>query len=273
MGTSKQTYIMSGILASAVMFSGSPSLESPLKDSVEAMALADIQAEACTGLCNHEPSSETSMGRFLEQEIAERVELVSNRPWTKVSRIRFARELARAIAQASYEHGVDPFLLLAMVEVESRYNTMAVGTVGERGLMQIKPSTARGIVPKGAAEFECDLHEISCNVLTGARYISMLEIQTDKRNLEFSTHKDRRQFVLRSYNLGPARAYKLAIETEIALSEDDDRQPAEQTASQAKPASPSYAEKISFRASRFQTRYLQSATSPKEVVTTVALAN
>lgn len=273
MGTSKQTYMMSGILASAVMFSGSPSLESPSKDSAEALALADIQAEACTGLCNHEPVSETSMGRFLEEEIAERVELVSNRTWTKVSRIRFSRELARAIAKASYEHGVDPFLLLAMVEVESRYNTMAVGTVGERGLMQIKPSTARGIVPKDAAEYDCDLHEISCNVSTGARYISKLEVQTDKRRLEFSTLGDRRMFVLRSYNLGPARAYKLTMEPDVALLDDQDRAPAEQAEIQAKPAGPSYAEKISFRAQRFQTRYLQSATSPKQVVTTVALAN
>ncbi len=273
MGTLKQTYIMSGILASAVMLSGSPSLESPLKESAEALALADLQAEACTGLCNHEPTSETAMGRFLEQEIAERVELVSNRTWTKTSRIRFSRELARAIAKASYEHGVDPFLLLAMVEVESRYNAMAVGTVGERGLMQIKPSTARGIVPKDAPEYDCDLHDIGCNVLTGARYISMLETQTDKRNLEFSSTGDRRMFVLRSYNLGPARAYKLAVEAEVALTDDEDRAPAEQTETPTKSVGPSYAEKISFRAGRFQTRYLQSATSPKEVVTTVALAN
>lgn len=239
-------------------------MESPIKDSVHELALTDVQSEACIGLCGHDPISETSMGQFLEQEIAERVELVSNRQWAKVTRIRFARELSRAIAEASYEFGVDPFLILAMVEVESRYNTMAVGTVGERGLMQIRPTTARGIVPQKAAEHDCDLHAIACNILVGARYLAMLENQTDKRDLEFSSTLDRRKFVLRSYNLGPARAYKLALDNSTSEVVDE---------AVGLPSKPTYAEKISFRANRFQTRYLQAATSVKQTVTTVALAN
>lgn len=135
MGSSKQTYIMAGILTSTVVFIGSPSQESPIKQSQIELAAIDSQTEACQGLCGHQPASETALGRFLETEIAERVELVSNKTWTTVARIRFARELSRAIAKASYEHNVDPFVLMAMVEVESRYNTMALGTVGERGLM------------------------------------------------------------------------------------------------------------------------------------------
>lgn len=238
------------------------------------------QSEACDELCGTEPSSSTSMGRFLETQIAERVERVSGKSWTTVQRLKMARELSIAIAEASYEFDLDPFLLLAMVEVESRYNTMAVGTVGERGLMQIRPQTATWIVPVTDKLHGCDLHEVGCNIATGARYLSYLEAQTAKRDLEFENRQAERTFVLRSYNLGPARAYRLAMKQDVEL--DADRAPSSDAVllSAQTPTEPpaiktvtvSYADKISSRASRFQTWYLQAATS-KQVVTTVALAN
>lgn len=224
------------------------------------------QGEGCEGLCGAEPLSATSMGRFLETQIAERAERVSGKSWTKIQRLKIARELSVAIAKASYEFDLDPFLLLAMVEVESRYNIMAVGMVGERGLMQIRPQTAKWIVPVSDKLHDCDLHKVDCNIATGARYLSYLEAQTVKRNLGFKNREAERIFVLRSYNFGPARAYRLAMEQNIALAID--RTPAHSKPSRV---TVSYADKISSRASRFQTWYLQSATS-KQVVTTVALA-
>lgn len=274
MGPSKQSYIMAGFLTSTIVFVGSPSQESPIRQSQSDLAAIDSQAEACQGLCGHQPASETALGRFLENEIAERVELVSNKQWTAVARIRFARELSRAIASASYENDVDPFVLMAMVEVESRYNTKAIGTVGERGLMQIKPSTALGIVPTDAPEHGCDLHNIACNILTGARYLAHLEKQAGKRQMAFSSSVDRQTFVLRSYNLGPARAFKLAIESNQNYAESNsDGQFEVEKVNRAPAQIPTYAEKINFRAKRFQTRYLQAATSNKEAVTTIASAN
>lgn len=236
---------------------------------------SDTDQDACEGLCGTEPSSSTSMGRFLETQIAERVERVSGKTWTKLDRLKMARELSVAIAKASYEFDVDPFLLLAMVEVESRYNKMAVGTVGERGLLQIRPQTAKWIIPVHDELHECDLHEVGCNISTGAKYLGYLETQTAKREIEFESPLAQRAFVLRSYNLGPARAYRLAMEQEVEL--ESDRMPATSEAIATEPASEtptvlSYADKISTRASRFQSWYLQAATS-KQVVTTVALAN
>ncbi len=221
-----------------------------------------------------EPSSSTSMGRFLETHIADRIELVSGKPWTKTARIKMARELSIAIAKASYEFDLDPFLLLAMVEVESRYNTMAVGTVGERGLMQIRPQTAKWIVPVTDELYACNLHQVACNIATGARYLSHLEKQTAKREIEFENRKAERLFILRSYNLGPARAFRIAMEQDVEL--ESERSPAstEESSNVAVPAAniESYADRIAARAARFQARYLQAATS-KQVVTTVALAN
>lgn len=272
--------LLAGTVATLILFVASNSSN----DSQEVLlslnnsaSTSDEAIEACEGLCGAQPSSATSMGRFLETQIAERVERVSGRTWTKLARLKMARELSIAIAKASYEFDLDPFLLLAMVEVESRYNTMAVGTVGERGLLQIRPQTAKWIVPVTDELHECDLHEIACNVATGARYLQYLEVQTSKREIEFENHHAQRTFVLRSYNLGPARAYRLAMEQDVEL--DSDRQPANETAAETAtepaavaPVVATYADKISSRANRFQTWYLQAATS-KQVVTTVALAN
>lgn len=262
--------LIAALMVPAILVLSSQSQQAPLDDT------QDQHNEACDGLCGTEPASATSMGRFLETQIAERVERVSGKSWTKVQRLKMARELSVAIAKASYEFDLDPFLLLAMVEVESRYNTMAIGTVGERGLMQIRPQTATWIVPVTDKLHGCDLHEVACNIATGARYLSYLEAQTAKRDLEFESRQAERTFVLRSYNLGPARAYRLAMEQDVEL--EADRTPsssAEESATEptvVTPVTVSYADKISSRASRFQTWYLQAATS-KQVVTTVALAN
>lgn len=252
-------------MATCVLLVASNSQEASIVSMTSSMT--DDVYEACDGLCGTEPSSSTSMGRFLETQIAERVERVSGTTWTTAARLKMARELSIAIAKASYEFDLDPFLLLAMVEVESRYNTMAVGAVGERGLLQIRPQTATWIAPVTDELYECDLHEVACNIATGAKYLRHLETQTAKREIEFESRHSQRTFVLRSYNLGPARAYRLAMEQDVEL--DSDRTPATPDVS---PITLSYADKISTRAARFQTWYLQAATS-KQVVTTVALAN
>lgn len=191
------------------------------------------------------PVSKTSLGRFLETEIAERIERVSGKTLAKSVRIKRSREIASAVAEAAYTFDVDPFLILSMIEVESRYNTMAVGTHGEIGLMQIKPSTARWVAPVTDALWSCDLHEVRCNIMMGSHYVGHLQHKTDRLREELgegelTTTASFREYVLRSYNLGPAKAKRMAS-NRIPATEAD---------------GPSYADKIANRADRFRHRYI-----------------
>lgn len=66
----------------------------------------------------------------------------------------------RAIAKAE---GISPDLLVAIVSVESGFNVNAVGSVGEIGLMQLKP------------KYHDASFNVRKNVTTGARYLLWLK--------------------------------------------------------------------------------------------------
>lgn len=72
------------------------------------------------------------------------------------------------IAKHARANGVPVALAHAVVTVESRYNAGARGRAGEVGLMQIKPSTARGIGYKGSVKA---LYDPETNLRWGMKYL------------------------------------------------------------------------------------------------------
>lgn len=58
-------------------------------------------------------------------------------------------QVARIVLQEAQAAGVPGDLALAMAKVESNLNCAARGSAGERGVMQIKPSTARSMGYQG----------------------------------------------------------------------------------------------------------------------------
>lgn len=73
------------------------------------------------------------------------------------------------IARHARSHGVPVRLARAVVRVESNFNPQARGRGGEVGLMQIKPSTARGIGYSGTVQA---LYNPDTNLKWGMAYLA-----------------------------------------------------------------------------------------------------
>jgi soluble lytic murein transglycosylase-like protein len=60
-----------------------------------------------------------------------------------------AWSVSSVILQEGARYGIDPMLVLAVIQVESRFKYDAVSPVGARGIMQIMPYVAKGLVETG----------------------------------------------------------------------------------------------------------------------------
>ena len=74
-----------------------------------------------------------------------------------------------AIAQEAAASGVPPALVDAVVRIESRYNPTAVGSIGEIGLMQVRPKTAALLGFQGTS---AELAEPRTNLRYGVGYLA-----------------------------------------------------------------------------------------------------
>jgi len=75
----------------------------------------------------------------------------------------------RLVRQEAQQRGLPPELAVAVAQVESAYNPNAVGTVGEVGLMQVRPTTAAMLGHSGTV---AELHEPRTNIQYGVRYLA-----------------------------------------------------------------------------------------------------
>lgn len=98
------------------------------------------------------------------------------------------------------EHNVDPFLVTALMRVESRFRPHVVSEKGARGLMQVMPDTGRWVAQElGMDRFDPQmLHDPGVNLRIGTWYLASLE-------REFG---DDRVVVLAAYNAGRGNVRK-----------------------------------------------------------------
>jgi len=103
----------------------------------------------------------------------------------KKRRTRLARpelvDLARTIVAEAKRHELEVSLVLAVIHVESRYNTYAVSPVGAMGLMQIMPATGEELarfegVPWHGSQ---TLFDPVVNIRLGVRYLRHLANRYD----------------------------------------------------------------------------------------------
>ena len=73
------------------------------------------------------------------------------------------------VRRESVSHGLPPAVADAVVRIESGYNPAAVGTVGEVGLMQVRPATAAMLGFKGT---HAELADPATNIRYGVAYLA-----------------------------------------------------------------------------------------------------
>ncbi len=92
--------------------------------------------------------------------------------WT----LRFPAAYSPHVWQASWEHDVDPLLLLSLMRAESLYKHDAVSRAGALGLIQVMPTTGNKVAAlMGDEDFRVDrLLEPAVNIRLGAFYLGRL---------------------------------------------------------------------------------------------------
>ena len=112
-----------------------------------------------------------------------------------------AWRVSEAILEESLKRNLDPMLVLAVIEVESRFQYSTISPVGARGIMQIMPDTGRFLTE--AVGHELGLHPVAyrpeslddpiLNIRMGVYYL--YDLRKQFRNLHLA---------LIAYNAGPA---------------------------------------------------------------------
>ncbi len=112
-----------------------------------------------------------------------------------------SRQISKAILQAASKYELDPVFLMAVAQNESSFDPNQIGSVGEIGLMQIRPSTAEWIAGLYSLEYTGPrtLHDPVKNIWIGAALIHWLRREFDQNG----------PLYVSAYNLGPGKVREM----------------------------------------------------------------
>jgi soluble lytic murein transglycosylase len=112
-----------------------------------------------------------------------------------------ANRVAKAIISEADRHGFDPVFLISVIQTESSFNPAQIGGVGEIGLMQLRPETAKWIADKIGVKWNGpqSLFDPVVNIRLGAAYLAYVRER-------FDSHA---QLYLAAYNMGPTNVKRL----------------------------------------------------------------
>ncbi len=109
------------------------------------------------------------------------------------------RRVLAAIVRESRRYGLDPLMVAAVIEIESRFDPFAVSQAGAYGLMQLMPPTAQELFPGRKPLKAAYLFNPVLNVELGTAYMAQLLRRFDGDL----------QRALIAYNAGPSVARAL----------------------------------------------------------------
>lgn len=102
---------------------------------------------------------------------------------------------ARVLVREARKRGFEPGLVLAVIEIESRFDAFAVSPVGAIGLMQLMPETAAYLAERNGVDWQGPrtLFDPAANVMLGVAYLE-----------ELRDHFEELSTALAAYNYGPS---------------------------------------------------------------------
>jgi soluble lytic murein transglycosylase len=109
-------------------------------------------------------------------------------PWW--ARIWYPLRYANIVRGHAHNYDLDPALLAAVIEDESKFNAGAKSSAGAIGLMQLQPATAEGIaIRTGGTKFVLsDLYNPEINVRYGAWYLHHLLLKYGNERLALAAY-------------------------------------------------------------------------------------
>lgn len=110
-------------------------------------------------------------------------------------------QLADVLLAAEREHGLDPYLIIALIEHESGWRPDAIGVSGSVGLLQVQPQTGAAVARELGIKWSGmrTLLDPITNARLGVTYLATLHEQFGRRAT----------LTLAAYNVGPGRLGEL----------------------------------------------------------------
>lgn len=124
------------LLVSGSTFAGSQ-IEEPLSNSVKAMMQRSISDKAAPRLVFATPEE----GQAWLNEMSKRLE-------KRIPNAVYREDVLRTVHYEATRAGLDPQMVLGLIQVESGFKKYAVSSVGARGFMQIMPFWVKSIGDK-----------------------------------------------------------------------------------------------------------------------------
>ncbi|MCK8824018.1 lytic transglycosylase domain-containing protein [Fuchsiella alkaliacetigena] len=120
--------------------------------------------------------------------------------YQRILKLFYPLHYQEAIFNYAQEYEIDPYLVAAIIKVESKFSADATSPKGARGLMQIMPTTGRWIAEELQVEnFTTeDLYNPELNILFGSWYLSRL----------MQVFRDDLTLVIAAYNGGEGNVRK-----------------------------------------------------------------
>ncbi len=112
-----------------------------------------------------------------------------------------ASKITEALVEESEKFNFDPVFVMSVIRTESNFNPLVVGSVGELGLMQIRPETGEWIAKREKIKWNGPktLKDPVQNIRIGVAYMAFLRDHFENKAYKY----------LSAYNVGPGKLKKM----------------------------------------------------------------